>query len=87
MNDPDLCSMLYASVDQAAQIISQLGRDTLMAKIDIANAYTNVSVHPNDRWMQWEDSVYGSLQSLDLNGGMERCNHSLSKNRVKRSQY
>ena len=57
----DICSMSYASVDHAAQIISQLGQDALMAKIDIAHAYRNVPVHPEDRYllgMQWDCSVY-----------------------------
>ena len=57
----DICSMPYASVDHAAQIISQLGQDALMAKINIAHAYRNVPVHPQDRYllgMQWDSSIY-----------------------------
>ena len=41
--------------------MSQLGQDTLLAKIDIAHAYRNVPVHPSDRHllgMQWDNSIY-----------------------------
>ena len=57
----DLCSLSYSSVDQAAAIIAQLGRDTQLAKIDIAHAYRNVPVHPSDRHllgMQWDNRIY-----------------------------
>ena len=45
----------------AAQIISELGRGALMAKIDIAYAYRNIPVHPEDRHllgMIWGDAFY-----------------------------
>ena len=52
MNDgirKDLCSLLYESVDDAARIIMEWGRDTELAKIDIVHAYRNIPVHPTDR--------------------------------------
>lgn len=55
------CSMKYTSVDEAACIIAKLGRDSLLAKIDIAHAYRNVPVHPDDRHllgMLWDGSLY-----------------------------
>ena len=58
---PELCSMSYSSVDQAAKIIATLGRQARMAKIDIAHAYRNVPVHPEDRLllgMRWQEAVY-----------------------------
>ena len=38
----DLCSIKYATVDNAVQKILQLGRNTLLAKIDIEHAYRNI---------------------------------------------
>ena len=57
----EICSLSYSSVDQAAIIMSQLGPDALLAKIDIAHAYRNVPVHPSDRRlpaMQWDGSIF-----------------------------
>lgn len=56
-----LCSLSYASVDDAADIILQLGTNTLLAKLDIKSAYRIVPVHPEDRWllgMMWMHKVY-----------------------------
>lgn len=39
--DPDLCSMSYSPV---AKIIAGLGRNALLAKIDVAHAYRNVPI-------------------------------------------
>ena len=59
--DSGVCSLSYASVDDAADTIIQLGRDTYLAKLDIKSAYRMVPVHPEDRWllgMRWKDEVY-----------------------------
>ena len=56
--DPDLCSLTYPSVDEAARIIARLG---ILAKLDIQRAYRNVPVHPEDRpllGMEWEGQVF-----------------------------
>ena len=56
-----LCSLHYASVDDAARIISYFGPRTELAKVDIAHAYRNVPVHPSDRYllgMVWEGKTY-----------------------------
>ena len=58
---PDLCSLQFTTVDNAAQLITRLGRGALLAKIDISHAYRNVPVHPNDRrllGMAWNGSVF-----------------------------
>ena len=55
--DKGLCSLQYESVD----ILMGLGEGAQLAKIDIAHAYRNVSVHPTDRYllgMQWKDMIY-----------------------------
>ena len=56
-----LCSLEYMSVEDALGTVRQLGRGTLLAKVDIQKAYRIVPVHPADRLllgMQWEDNVY-----------------------------
>ena len=55
---PDYCHMQYASVLEAATIVRKLGKGTLLAKIDLLNAYRVIPVHPDDhpllavRWGQ-----------------------------------
>ena len=44
----ELCSLQYASVDDAISIIQHLGRGTQLAKLDIQDAYCIVPVHPSD---------------------------------------
>ena len=45
----ELASLQYTSVDQAVKRIVSLGKDCLLAKIDVKQAYRNVPVHPQDR--------------------------------------
>ena len=55
--DSALCSLKYASVDDAAGLIGEAGKGALIAKLDIQSAYRNVPVHPDDRpllGMEWE---------------------------------
>ena len=57
----DLCSLKYATVDQAVQQILRLGTGTLLAKIDIQHAFRNIPVHPADRkylGMSWKGNIY-----------------------------
>ena len=57
----DLSSLQYASIDDAANIISELGQGTKLAKVDIAHVYRNIPVYPTDRLvlgMQWENNVF-----------------------------
>ena len=66
--DSGVCSLSYASVDDAADTIIQLGRDTCLAKLDIKSAYRMVPVHPEDRWllgMRWKDE-YGSTLRITI---------------------
>ena len=49
------------SVDDITAQILTVGRGTLMAKIDIKNAYRNIPVHPSDRHllgMEWQNQLY-----------------------------
>ena len=70
-----LCSLKYASVEDAVQRIWSMGRGTLLAKIDIEHAYRNVPVHTEDRLllvMQWRRQVlHGYSASVWLEIGTE----------------
>ena len=46
--DPDLNHCIYASFDQAVSLIKKQGVGTLMAKLDLANSFKHILVHPND---------------------------------------
>ena len=57
----ELCSMRYATVDNAIEKVIRLGADSLLAKIDVEHAYRNVPIHPSDRrllGMMWEGGLY-----------------------------
>ena len=56
-----LCSLRYASVEDAIKRVLLKGRGALLAKVGIQRAYRNVPVHPDDRWllgMQWDGGVF-----------------------------
>ena len=53
-----LCSIRYITIEDAVQKIIELGPGTLMAKIDIKNAFRLIPVHPGDRHllgMRWKE--------------------------------
>ena len=55
------CSIQYASIDNAVDIITHLGCGTLLVKLDLANAYRIVPVHPDDQLLlgiQWRGSTF-----------------------------
>lgn len=57
----DLCSLSYASVDDACSLIVRKGVGALLTKIDIESAYRILSVHPEDRsllGMSWKGKLY-----------------------------
>ena len=61
VNAADLCSLCYASVDNAVEIIMSLGRSSLLAKFDLSNAYRILPVHPDDQpllGVTWQGNVY-----------------------------
>ena len=58
---PSLCSLSYASVDDAAAYVFQAGRGALLAKLDVKSAYRNIPVHPDDRYLlgiQWQGKTF-----------------------------
>lgn len=59
--DPDICSLVYTTVDEVAACAASLGAGALLAKVDIESAYRLIPVHPQDRvlqGMQWEGAIY-----------------------------
>ena len=57
----ELCSLSYTSVDVVAEKVLGMGKGTLLAKMDIKQAYRMVPVHPEDRrlmGMNWDGKVY-----------------------------
>ena len=55
-----LCSMHYATFDEAVQKVVASGPGARLAKIDVEQAYRNIPVHPEDRHllgMAWEGEV------------------------------
>ena len=59
--NPQWCTLAYPMVHDAVQEVLQLGRGTLLAKIDIEQAFRNVPVHPQDRHllgMMWSGQLF-----------------------------
>ena len=57
----DSCSLHYASVDNAVDIITNLGRSTELVKLDLSNAYRIIPVHPDDHMLlgiTWHSNIY-----------------------------
>ena len=46
--DPDLYCCIYASFNQVVSLIKKQGVGTLMAKLDLADAFKHILVHPED---------------------------------------
>ena len=59
--DKDLCSLSYTMVDIVANRMRVLGKGSLLAKMDIKQAYRMIPVHHEDRYllgMRWQGAVY-----------------------------
>jgi len=57
----EYCSITYATVDDAVNMVLELGQGTLLAKLDLKEAYRVVPVHPLDRpqlGMHWQGKIY-----------------------------
>lgn len=46
--DTALCSVSYASFDDAITKISSLGKATLLCKMDLSSAFRQLPIHPSD---------------------------------------
>ena len=61
----EISSCQYTSVMVAAQRVLKVGKGALLAKMDIKQAYCNISVAPEDRHLlgfQWDDHIYVDLR-------------------------
>ena len=59
--DPSLCSLEYATVDQAARLTRGAGPGALMSQLDLSSAYRRVPVHADDHHLlgvEWQGMVY-----------------------------
>ena len=59
--------MQYVSVDAVIEGVLARCRGTLMAKFDVASAYRNVAIHPDDRpllGMQWHGKYFVDMVLL-----------------------
>lgn len=57
----EMCSVHYATVDDAVHLIKKLGKGCVMAKTDIRNAFRIIPVHPSDYNLlvfHWRDKWY-----------------------------
>ena len=57
----ELCSLTYITVDTAIKYILTLGPGTLLAKLDIKNAFCFLPIHPADRHLlalHWNNNLY-----------------------------
>ena len=57
----ELCSVHYASLDDAAVRVIDLSQGTLLAKMDIRQAYQNVPVAPEDKpllGIRWDGQTF-----------------------------
>ena len=67
--DPRLCSLKYVTVNQVTKKAMQLGKGSLIAKIDIKSAYRLVPVSPLDRLylgMQWDGQYVDGMLPFGL---------------------
>ena len=68
--DPSLCSLKYASVDEAVEVIRRWGPGTLLAKLDLKAAYRMPSSKLSrlqqllNEWLSRQSSTKRQLQSL-----------------------
>ena len=59
--EPELCTLKYTSVDEAARLVLSAGAGVVMAKFDMESTYRIVPVHPEDRvllGMRWKGKLY-----------------------------
>ena len=57
----DLCSLEYATIDQAAAVAQSYRVGALMAKLDLRSAYRRIPVHPDDQELlgiEWQGTVF-----------------------------
>ncbi len=59
--DKQVCSLSYISIDDIANRVMGKGKGALLAKFDLKEAYRQVPIHPDDRWMlgmEWKGQLF-----------------------------
>lgn len=59
--DPNVCSLSYMTVDDAARAIERIGAGAMLTKVVIKSAYRTIPIHPENRpllGMMWEGALY-----------------------------
>ncbi len=59
--DQYICSLQYASIDQAVRTIQTLGKGTHLSKLDLKSAYRMIPIHPDDQpllCVAWRSAVF-----------------------------
>ena len=72
----DVCSLTYASVDNAVSIIQHLGQGTQLVKMDLKDAYCIIPVHPQDHHLRGFSGTTRSLSTAAFHlgcGQNRRC--------------
>ena len=57
----ELCSLRYASLEDAVKLVKQLGRGTQLVKMDLRDAYRMIPIHPEDQHLlaiQWQGMTF-----------------------------
>lgn len=57
----ELCSLHYSSIDDTAAQVVALGPGSMLAKMDIRQAYRNIPVAPEDKYLLgllWDNQIY-----------------------------
>ena len=57
----ELCSLKYASLDDAVKLVKQLGPGTQLVKMDLRDAYRMIPIHPEDQHLlaiEWQGATY-----------------------------
>ena len=60
-----LTHIAFSSVEDATHLMHYLSASTLLAKMDVSEAYRLVPIHPEDRiflGIQWQDAIYVDCQ-------------------------
>ena len=59
--NPDTTTLSYLRIDKVANQVAQYGKNTMLAKFDIEEAYRLVPIHTDDKYLlgvQWEGMIY-----------------------------
>lgn len=59
--NPEMTTLSYIRIDEIAKRIAQCGKNAMLAKVDIEEAYRLIPIHSDDKHLlgvQWEGKIY-----------------------------